>query len=187
MPDEAARLALAELALSLARQGGADYADIRLGATLQDYICARDERLETVWSGESWGFGLRVLRRGSWGFCGATSLTPEAIRRAVETALANARAVEPIQGAPIALEALPVVEDRWEMALGVDPHPGLPAQISSNYPHPSPVFVKRRHCSFKRTIPNNHGKRSLPHHGFCGDLPYCHNQEIRDAESRSPL
>ena len=120
-PDEAARLALAELALSLAQQGGADYADIRLGATLQDYLCARDERLETVWSGEFWGFGLRVLRRGSWGFCGATSLTPDSIRRAVETALANARAVEPIQGAPIALEALPVVEDRWEMALGIDP------------------------------------------------------------------
>jgi len=120
-PDEAARLALAELALALAREGGADYADIRLGATFSEYLRAREERLESVKSGEIWGFGLRVLRRGSWGFCGATTLTPEAIRRAVETALANARAVEPIQGAPIELEALPVVEDRWEMALSVDP------------------------------------------------------------------
>jgi TldD protein len=120
-PDEAARLALAELALSLAREGGADYADIRLGATFLEYLRAREERLETAWSGESWGFGLRVLRRGSWGFCGVSTLTPAAIRRAVETALANARAVEPIQGAPIELEALPVVEGRWEMAQGVDP------------------------------------------------------------------
>ena len=120
-PDEAARLALAELALSLAKAGGADYADIRLGATFQEYLRAREERLETARSGETWGFGLRVLRRGSWGFCGATSLTPDAVRRAVETALANARAVEQIQAQPIELEALPVVEDRWEMALGTDP------------------------------------------------------------------
>ncbi len=120
-PNEAARLAMAELALSLSLAGGADYADIRLGATLRERLRARDERLETAWTGESWGFGLRVLRRGSWGFCGIPSLTEEAIRRGVETALVNARAVAPIQGAPIALEALPVVEDRWEMALGIDP------------------------------------------------------------------
>jgi len=120
-PDEAARLALAELALSLAQEGGADYADIRLGATFWEYVGAREERIETARSGESWGFGLRVLRRGSWGFCGVSTLTPAAIRRAVETALANARAVEPIQGAPIELEALPIVEARWEMAQGADP------------------------------------------------------------------
>ncbi|ARN81707.1 TldD/PmbA family protein [Methylocystis bryophila] len=120
-PDESARLALAELALALAREGGADYADIRLGATFWESLRVREERLEDAGNGESWGFGLRLLRRGSWGFCGSTTLTPDAIRRAVETALANARAVEPIQGAKIELEALPVVEDRWVMALGVDP------------------------------------------------------------------
>ncbi len=120
-PNESERLALAELALSLAKAGGADYADIRLGATLREQLRARDERLETASISENWSFGLRVLRRGSWGFCGIPSLTQEAIRRAVETALANARAVEPIQGVSIELEALPVVEDRWELSLGIDP------------------------------------------------------------------
>ena len=70
-PDEAARLALAELALSLAQQGGADYADIRLGATLQDIFAratkaARDglERRELgLWPARAAARLLGLLRR----------------------------------------------------------------------------------------------------------------------------
>ena len=149
-PDEAARLALAELALSLAQQGGADYADIRLGATLQDYVCARDERLETVWSGESWGFGLRVLRRGSWGFCGATSLTPAAIRRAVETALAMRARSSPSRARQSRSRRCPSprIVGRWRSASIPSPCPWPRRRIccSPSTPRratPAPIFAPR--------------------------------------------
>jgi TldD protein len=119
--DEAALLRLADLALELAKAAGADYADIRLGATSREYFFAREDRLERASAERDWGFGLRVLKNGSWGFCGATALDEKGLRIAVETALANARAVERIQLAPMVIEALPVFETRWSAAVAVDP------------------------------------------------------------------
>jgi TldD protein len=119
--DRAAMFALAEMALDLATAGGADYADIRIGLTTREYLRAREDRLEDAERTADRGFGLRVLRAGCWGFYGASSLAPAQIRFGLETALANARAVASLQGAPIALEAFPAVEAAWAMPIGVDP------------------------------------------------------------------
>ncbi len=119
--DHAALYDLADLALAAARAGGADYADIRLGRTQRESLRAREDRLEEVEESAISGFGLRVLRAGSWGFCGAASLSRAAVHIAAETALASARAVAQIQRRPVAVEALPCVEARWAMPLGQDP------------------------------------------------------------------
>jgi TldD protein len=112
---------LADLALDGAKRGGASYADIRLGETLREYAQAKDDRLEHFDERSTRGFGLRVLLDGSWGFYGAKRLDEATIRTGVERALENARAVRPIQGAPIALEQLPAHEAEWIMPMGVDP------------------------------------------------------------------
>jgi len=119
--DEAALLRLADLALDLAKAQGADYADIRFGALVTEYLRAREDRLEQATARTDRGFGLRVLRGGSWGFCGASALTEAALRDAVETALANARAVQRIQLEPIVVEALPAYTARWIAPAAVDP------------------------------------------------------------------
>ena len=119
--DEAARLALAELTLSQSLAGGAEYADIRVGATFPESSARARSGSRPPGAARPGALACACCGAAPGAFAGATSLTPDAIRRAVETALANARAVEPIQGEPIELEALPAVEDRWEMALGIDP------------------------------------------------------------------
>ncbi|MGD9540722.1 TldD/PmbA family protein [Methylocystis sp.] len=112
---------LADIALAAARQGGASYADLRIGETRREYAFAKDERLENFDERASQGFGLRVLLDGCWGFCGGRRLDPSSLRDGVERALENARAVKPIQFQPIELERLPAHEAEWIMPMGVDP------------------------------------------------------------------
>jgi TldD protein len=119
--DEAALFDLADIAIDAARRAGADYVDIRLGETRSEFLQAREDRLENVGERTEAGFGLRVLRGGCWGFYGASAFSRAAILAGVETALANARAVARIQPRPIIVEALPGIEARWEMPLGIDP------------------------------------------------------------------
>jgi len=119
--DRALLVDLADLALAGARRGGASYADIRLGETTREYVCARDDRLEHYDERASRGFGLRVLLDGCWGFYGARRLDAASVREGVERALDNARAVRPIQAQPIALERLPAHEAEWVMPMAVDP------------------------------------------------------------------
>src|SRR5215470_6627136 len=66
--DPAARLKLADMALDLALRAGASYADVRVGRTEQEFLRARDRRLDDLTSGVSVGVGVRVLLDGSWGF-----------------------------------------------------------------------------------------------------------------------
>ncbi len=119
--DRALLGGLADLALDGARRGGATYADIRLGETLQQYAQAKDDRLEHFDERSSRGFGLRVLLGGSWGFYGSRRLDAASVREGVERALENARAMRPIQPRPIELEQLPAYEAEWIMPIGVDP------------------------------------------------------------------
>jgi TldD protein len=119
--DSAALFDLADFAIDAARRAGADYVDIRLGETRREFLQARDERLEEAGESAATGFGLRVLRGGCWGFYGSSTLSRAAILVGVDVALANARAVAPIQPRPIVVEALANVEARWAMPLGIDP------------------------------------------------------------------
>lgn len=119
--DRALLYDLADLALTAARQGGASYADLRIGETRREYAFAKDDRLESFDERASQGFGLRVLLEGCWGFYGARRLDPLSLRDGVERALENARAVKRIQFQPIELERLPAHEAEWIMPMGVDP------------------------------------------------------------------
>jgi TldD protein len=112
---------LADMALEAARRAGADYADIRLGETRSERLHARDDRIETLTESVARGFGVRVLKSGRWGFFGAAALSPQAVIEGVETALANAAAIAPIQTRPIVIEALAGIEAEWAMPLGSDP------------------------------------------------------------------
>lgn len=112
---------LAGLAIEAANRAGASYADIRFGETLREFAYAKDDRLEQFDERSTCGFGVRVLLDGSWGFYGARRLDAASVREGVTRALANARAVRPIQGRPISLERLPAHEAEWVMPMATDP------------------------------------------------------------------
>jgi TldD protein len=119
--DRGRLLDLADAALDGARAAGASYADFRIGETRRQHIRAREGRLDDFYESSAPGFGLRVLVDGCWGFYGARALDAATLANAVESAVAQARAVAPIQARRIEIEETrPQVAD-WIMPMAVDP------------------------------------------------------------------
>ena len=86
------KLALADAALSMARKAGASYADIRINRYRNESIATREKQVEQVSRTQSFGFGVRVLHGGAWGFAASREVTPETVRRMTEDAIAIAKA-----------------------------------------------------------------------------------------------
>ncbi|PWB79834.1 MAG: TldD/PmbA family protein [Methylocystaceae bacterium] len=119
--DRGRLLDFADAALLAARRAGATYADIRIGETRRQFVQAKEERLDRFSEDTTFGFGLRLLLDGCWGFCGAKALDRAALRAAVDRAIGNARAVKAIQTNPIIIEEAAPHEAEWRMPMGVDP------------------------------------------------------------------
>src|SRR5882762_99823 len=81
---------LAGIAISRAKQLGASYADIRINRYRNESIFTREERVQNVSRTQSFGFGVRVLVKGAWGFAASHVVTPEAVRRITDQAVAIA-------------------------------------------------------------------------------------------------
>src|SRR6266513_23465 len=100
---------LADLALARARKLGASYADIRINRYRHESIFTREERVQNVSRTQSFGFGVRVLAKGAWGFAASNVMTPESVRRVTEQAIAIAKANAVFQRKPIELVPTPKV------------------------------------------------------------------------------
>jgi TldD protein len=56
---------LADTALSLAKKSGAEYADIRINRYRLEMIATRAKQVLNVSRGQNFGFGVRVLAKGT--------------------------------------------------------------------------------------------------------------------------
>jgi TldD protein len=97
---------LADAALASAKQAGASYADIRINRYRNEFIFTRDRRVQNIVNTEDYGFGVRVIADGTWGFASSSSVTKDEIARVAAQAVAIARAnrginAEPVQLAPV--------------------------------------------------------------------------------------
>ncbi len=95
--------ALADTALSAARSGGATYADVRIQRSLNQFVAAREHKIQGVGGSESYGAGIRVIAGGTWGFAATNDVTPDGIAAAARQAVAIARANARIQTEPVQL------------------------------------------------------------------------------------
>jgi TldD protein len=118
---------LADVALNAARMGGASYADIRISRYRDQSIHTREERVERISNTESFGFGVRVLLDGAWGFAASHRVEKDAIAESARRALAMARANKaglrrPVQLAPaeahVATWRSPVEKDPFGVPIG---------------------------------------------------------------------
>ncbi|MES2418439.1 MAG: TldD/PmbA family protein [Bacteroidota bacterium] len=94
---------LADVALNAAKSKGASYVDVRIGRYLNQFVAARDKRVQGVANTESFGVGIRVLANGCWGFAATNNVSKDAIAKAAEQAVAVAKANSKIQGEPVQL------------------------------------------------------------------------------------
>jgi TldD protein len=113
---------LADAALAAAKQAGASYADIRINRYRNQFLFTRDRRVQNIVNTEDFGFGVRVLVDGTWGFASSSSVTKDDVAAIARQAAAIAKAnksvnTDPVKLAPV--EAFPDAE--WNTPVKKDP------------------------------------------------------------------
>src|SRR4029450_9800690 len=76
---------------------------------------------QNVSRGQNFGFGVRVLFKGTWGFASSRSVSPEDVRRITQQAVEIARANSVYQRKRISLVSVGKVVTSGKSALGEDP------------------------------------------------------------------
>src|SRR4029079_19492356 len=112
---------LSQRALDTATARGAGYADVRLVRRLEESISIKSGRVEGVASGESEGFGVRVLVDGAWGFAASHVLTAEEADRVAAEAVRIARASATALRNQTRLDDRPPANGSYETPLEEDP------------------------------------------------------------------
>src|SRR5262245_1654072 len=112
---------LADLALTTARQLGANYADIRLNRTSVESICTLYQQVHSFSREQTVGFVLRVLVKCTWGFAASSNVTGEEVRRVTRAAVDIARANSTFQRKPIRLAPAGKVVTNWKSSFEKDP------------------------------------------------------------------
>ncbi len=112
---------LADAALATAKRLGASYADIRINRYRLENVSTRERQVLNVSSGQNFGFGVRVLVKGTWGFAASPIVTAEEVRRVTTEAVAIAKANSIIQRRRVEMVPTPRVKANWKSSFEKDP------------------------------------------------------------------
>jgi len=119
--------ALADAALATAKKLGASYADIRINRYRLESVNTRERQVLNVSSGQNFGFGVRVLVNGTWGFAASPIATADEVVRVTTEAAAIAKANSAITRRKIELVPTPKVTAKWKSGFEKDPF-DIPAE-----------------------------------------------------------
>ena len=108
-------------ALDTATILGAGYADVRIVRRIDESIAIKSGRVEGVASGESEGFGVRVLVDGAWGFASSHIVSTAEADRVAGEAVRIARASATALRAPAVLDDRPTASGTYETSVVEDP------------------------------------------------------------------
>jgi len=110
------------LALDAARSAGAQYADVRISRNRVQSISTRERRVQGLSDNETFGFGVRTLVGGAWGFAASSELTRDEVARIARQAVAQAQANRAALVRPVVLAAAPATKDGvWRGPAKIDP------------------------------------------------------------------
>jgi TldD protein len=113
---------LADAALATAKQAGASYADIRINRYRNQFIFTRDRRVQNIVNTEDFGFGVRVLVDGTWGFASSSAVTRDDVAAIAKQAVAIAKANKIVNTDPVRLAPVDAVPDaEWNTPIKKDP------------------------------------------------------------------
>ena len=113
---------LAMRAVDAARQAGATYADVRISRNRQQALGTRERQITFFNDGDTYGFGVRVLANGAWGFAASREVSADEVVRVARQAVAQARANGTAMKRPIELAPTERVPDgRWSAPVEIDP------------------------------------------------------------------
>jgi TldD protein len=118
---------LADAGLTAAKKAGATYADIRINRYRNQFIFTRDRTVQNIVNTEDYGFGVRVIVDGTWGFASSSVVTSDEIARVAAQAAAIARANRQINAEPVRLAPVEAFDTSWNTPVVKNPF-DLPLQ-----------------------------------------------------------
>lgn len=108
-------------ALDTASSQGASYADVRFVRRRTQTIVVKNGKVEALTDNESYGFGVRVVVNGSWGFASSSLVTGPEVDRVAAQAVAIARASALAPGLPAALGPAVAHQAAYRTPVAKDP------------------------------------------------------------------
>jgi len=107
--------------LDLARLKKVKYADIRVVRRQNEEIEVKNGKVEALISDEDFGFGMRILYQGAWGFACSSKVTKTEIEAVFKKALKIAKASSKAKGKGILFASASPVVDRYQTSIATDP------------------------------------------------------------------
>src|SRR5450432_3314021 len=142
---------LGAVALAEAKKAGATYADIRINRYRQQFSGYRlsperggtkTDEVPFVTDQNSFGFGVRVIAKGQWGFAASPLVTAEEIVRITREAVTVAKANAAAQATPVRLAPVKAYRDRWTSKFDKDPF-AIPMGEKLELIHSAALSIKK--------------------------------------------
>ncbi|MBN1859624.1 TldD/PmbA family protein [Candidatus Bipolaricaulota bacterium] len=108
-------------ALNLAQTKGATYADIRIVRRESEDIDVKNGVVQTLSQGSTYGFGVRVIVEGAWGFAASNRLEKAEIDRVTDLAVAIAKASAISKNEDVDLGPPEIHVDSYRTPMEIDP------------------------------------------------------------------
>jgi len=107
--------------LDLAKVKGVQYADIRVVRREFEEIAVKNGKVESLTRNEDYGFGIRVLYRGAWGFAASSKVSKNEMEKTLDRAWKIARASSRMKEEDLRFAPAPAVVEKYRTAVSVDP------------------------------------------------------------------
>lgn len=112
---------LIENILDLAKLKGVGYADLRIVQRQFEEIEVKNGNVEALSYDEDFGFGIRLLYQGAWGFAGSSKVTKREMETALGKALKIAKASSKAKGREVFFPLTSPVVDQYKTVYTADP------------------------------------------------------------------
>ena len=97
------------------------YADIRIVRRQNEEIEVKNGKVEGLIHDEDFGFGIRVLFQGAWGFACSSKVSQKEMEAVLGKALKIAKASSKAKGKEILFPSASPVTDRYKTSISIDP------------------------------------------------------------------
>ena len=107
--------------LDVAKMKGAAYADVRVVRRRDEEIEVKNGKVDALTYDEDFGFGIRIVFQGAWGFACSSKVTKKEMETVLGKALKIAKASSKVKGKEIIFQSTSSVVDRYMTPASVDP------------------------------------------------------------------
>ena len=98
-----------------------DYGDVRVVRIVNENLVTKDGVVEALESSETYGFGVRVLYKGFWGFAASDNFAKKNILKVVSRALDIAKSSAKVGGNKVLLDKQKPIKANYETPVKIDP------------------------------------------------------------------